>query len=170
MKWQPTIRYRGRAGYSVHVVQVVLGVGILQVVIVGVAGHAAVEPDGGIVTRVAIDSHVALVVVVVLIVLIVAAVVAQLTGSLQARFLIEALVVDAAERGFLVRCGRPDPERCWVGGLVGVVLGSGRCLVLEIQRICGLKSAARSRMQASGHTSSDDLRARHARSYPLRLG
>ena len=56
-------------------------------------------------------------------------------GTLQKGFFAGTLLFDAAQRRFLVRRGGTNAERRWVAGLMGVVLSSGRRLVLEIQRI-----------------------------------
>ena len=105
----------------------------MHVGIVALAADAAIQADGGIVASVAVDGDGALVVgggVVT------QAVGVALHGILQVGLLIGALVLDTAQRGLLVGCSRADAEGRWVAGLVGVVLGGGRRLVLEIQRIC----------------------------------
>lgn len=149
MKRQPTIGNRGRARDSVHVVQVFLGVGVLHVCVVALAAHAAVESDGGIVACVAVDCDGALVVIVG------GGIVAQGVGvalhvTLQARLFVGALVLDTTQRGLLVGCSRADAERRWVAGLVGVVLGGRRRLVLEIERIWHGQSVQVSRRAHAG--------------------
>ena len=89
----------------------------------------------------------------------------------QASLFVRSLVVDAAEGGFLMRRGWADSERRRMGGLVGVVLGSRRSLVLQVEGIWRDGSVAFivSRKEGCGRTSSDYLRARHARSCPRRV-
>lgn len=56
-------------------------------------------------------------------------------GVLQTRLLGGALILDRLQRGLLVRCGGADAQRGGVLWLVGVVLGGGRRLVLQVNRV-----------------------------------
>jgi hypothetical protein len=93
-------------------------------------------------------------------------------GVLQPRLLGGALILDRLQGGLLVRRGGADAQRGGVLWLVGVVLGGGRRLVLQVNRVCAKTSVCagtsigdlESKIGHKCRTCSNYLWARHDRS------